>query len=80
MSDLGAGNLRKDYGSGICTHPAPHSSIVYRIWHRLQHWFGSNNGTIEVWTDPDGQEMAGFLCECGELQDVYPVNSHLHHG
>jgi hypothetical protein len=24
--------------------------------------------------------MAGFLCECGELQDVYPVNHHLGHG
>jgi hypothetical protein len=24
--------------------------------------------------------MAGFLCECGELQNVYPVNHHLGHG
>ena len=51
--------------------------MIHRIWHWLQHQFGWNHGTVEVWTDPDGTVMVGFLCECGELRHVGPIPKHV---
>jgi len=41
-----------------------------KFWHRIQHIFGWNTGTVEAFWSKDGKLLVGFRCSCGKLQDV----------